>query len=203
MTDGFTDLGNVPAGLDPQEPERPTGGVRVGRFTGAPYDGIQLAIYPRSPIRPADRSREAYLTPQHARRLAAKLTGAAGDPNQTADLLAIAELLAVARAAAAWLDAHNGRGQEEVTHRILKLVEEVGEVAEARIGQLGQNPRKGVTHTRDDVAAELADVVITALVALQSLEVDPATILTRKAEAVALRLERFQSENSASGEAGD
>ncbi|MGW2643701.1 MazG-like family protein [Streptomyces sp. NPDC001393] len=60
-------------------------------------------------------------------------------------------------------------GQEGVLLRVLKLSEEVGEVAEAIIGTTGQNPRKGVTHTWEDVQAELCDVVITALVALRTL----------------------------------
>jgi NTP pyrophosphatase (non-canonical NTP hydrolase) len=102
----------------------------------------------------------------------------------------------VVRRATAWLDAHNGRAREEVTHRILKLVEEVGEVAQARIGQLGQNPRKGVTHSQGDLAAELADVVMTALVVLQSLDLDPATVLTQKAETITARLERFEREDT-------
>ncbi|MCZ0989535.1 MazG-like family protein [Streptomyces diastatochromogenes] len=60
-------------------------------------------------------------------------------------------------------------GPEGVLLRILKLSEEVGEVAEAVIGATGQNPRKGVTHTWEDVQGELCDVAITALVALRTL----------------------------------
>lgn len=60
-------------------------------------------------------------------------------------------------------------GREGVLLRVLKLSEEVGEVAEAVIGTTGQNPRKGVTHTWEDVQAELCDVAITALVALRTL----------------------------------
>jgi NTP pyrophosphatase (non-canonical NTP hydrolase) len=69
-----------------------------------------------------------------------------------------------------WLDANRPiEGREGLLLRILKLSEEVGEVSEAVIGATGQNPRKGVTHTWDDVQAELCDVVITALVALRTL----------------------------------
>jgi hypothetical protein len=50
--------------------------------------------------------------------------------------------------------------------RIMKLTEETGEVTQAVTGTLGQNPRKGVTHTWDDVQAELCDVIFTAMVAL-------------------------------------
>jgi NTP pyrophosphatase (non-canonical NTP hydrolase) len=43
--------------------------------------------------------------------------------------------------------------------RLLKLTEEVGEVADAFIGMHGLNGRKGVCRTRDDLLAELADAV--------------------------------------------
>ncbi|WP_262057875.1 MazG-like family protein [Streptomyces sp. STR69] len=69
-----------------------------------------------------------------------------------------------------WVDTHRPLdGREGLLLRILKLSEEVGEVSEAVIGVTGQNPRKGVTHTWDDVQAELCDVVITALIALRTL----------------------------------
>ncbi|MET7349349.1 MULTISPECIES: MazG-like family protein [Streptomyces] len=72
-----------------------------------------------------------------------------------------------------WLDAHRTHGdQEGLLLRILKLSEEVGEVAEAVIGATGQNPRKGASHTWDDVRSELCDVVITALIALRTLTPD-------------------------------
>ncbi|MCX4574646.1 MazG-like family protein [Streptomyces sp. NBC_01571] len=72
--------------------------------------------------------------------------------------------------------AHDGR--EELLLRILKLSEEVGEVARAVIGATGQNPRKGTTHTWDDVRAELCDVVITGLVALRTLGPDAREVFT-------------------------
>lgn len=50
--------------------------------------------------------------------------------------------------------------------RIWNLQEEVGEVADAFIGMQGLNGRKGVCRTRDDLLAELADVIITAAVAM-------------------------------------
>jgi hypothetical protein len=62
------------------------------------------------------------------------------------------------------LDAYLGDVPPEV--RLLKLSEEVGEAAEAWIGMHGHNPRKGVCRTQDDVLAELADVIITAAVAM-------------------------------------
>ncbi|MFF6977156.1 MazG-like family protein [Streptomyces sp. NPDC008343] len=79
-----------------------------------------------------------------------------------------------------WLDTDQPIGAKEgMLLRMLKLSEEVGEVAEAVIGATGQNPRKGVTHTWDDVQAELCDVVITALVALRTLTPDTREVFTR------------------------
>ncbi|MFD7704479.1 MazG-like family protein [Streptomyces caelestis] len=78
-----------------------------------------------------------------------------------------------------WLDATRPvDGREGLLLRILKLSEEVGEVAEAVIGATGQNPRKGTTHTWDDVRAELCDVAVTALIALRTLTPDAREVLT-------------------------
>ncbi|MGW7410698.1 MazG-like family protein [Streptomyces sp. NPDC054833] len=79
-----------------------------------------------------------------------------------------------------WLDANRPQGgQEGMLLRMLKLSEEVGEVAEAVIGATGQNPRKGITHTWEDVQGELCDVVITALVALRTLTPDTREVFHR------------------------
>ncbi|MFE2422201.1 MazG-like family protein [Streptomyces hokutonensis] len=79
-----------------------------------------------------------------------------------------------------WVDANRPLdGREGLLLRILKLSEEVGEVSQAVIGVTGQNPRKGVTHTWDDVQAELCDVVITALIALRTLTPDTQEVFTR------------------------
>ncbi len=89
-----------------------------------------------------------------------------------------------------WLDAHNERApQEALLLRMLKLSEEVGEVAQAVIGATGQNPRKGTTHTWDDVRAELCDVVVTAMVALRTLTPDTRTVLTEHLRRVSERSE--------------
>ena len=94
------------------------------------------------------------------------------------------------QAARQWLDLSNGTLPLEMTCRVLKVTEEAGEAAQAWIGFLGQNPRKGVTHTRDQVAAELADVAFTALVAIASLGLDPRDALTDCATKVQDRFER-------------
>jgi len=75
-------------------------------------------------------------------------------------------------------------GQEGLLLRILKLSEEVGEVAEAVIGATGQNPRKGVSHSWDDVQAELCDVAITALIALRSLTPEARDVFERHLKGV-------------------
>lgn len=87
----------------------------------------------------------------------------------------------------AWLDAQNGRTDNEIGLRILKLSEEVGEVAQAWIGVQGQNPRKGVTHSVEDVADELCDVIVTAAVAMASIVDDPAAHLDAKLAKIADR----------------
>lgn len=54
--------------------------------------------------------------------------------------------------------------------QLLKLTEECGEVAEAYIGATGANPRKGYSHSHEDVRSELLDVAITALVAYSNYD---------------------------------
>ncbi|MFI6461741.1 MazG-like family protein [Streptomyces sp. NPDC050528] len=79
-----------------------------------------------------------------------------------------------------WVDGNRPLdGREDLLLRMLKLSEEVGEVAQAVIGVTGQNPRKGVTHSWEDVQGELCDVVITALVALRTLTPDTRQVFTR------------------------
>lgn len=93
------------------------------------------------------------------------------------------------RASRGWLDAANGADDHELTCRILKVTEEAGEAAGAWIGVIGQNPRKGITHTRTDVAGELADVALTALVAIESLGMDARRVLTDCANKVLARID--------------
>jgi NTP pyrophosphatase (non-canonical NTP hydrolase) len=87
------------------------------------------------------------------------------------------QIWAAVRASRTWLDEANGTDIHQQTCRILKVTEEAGEAAGAWIGVMGNNPRKGVTHTLDEVAAELADVAMTALVAIESLGVDAHAVL--------------------------
>jgi hypothetical protein len=70
-----------------------------------------------------------------------------------------------------WIDAGNTHRDPEAVlwGRVAKLTEEAGEATAALIGWTGQNPRKGVTHTREDVVSELLDVAITALGAVEHI----------------------------------
>ena len=52
------------------------------------------------------------------------------------------------------------------------------------IGATGQNPRKGTTHTWDDVQSELCDVALTAMVALRTLTPDTREVFTAHLERV-------------------
>jgi hypothetical protein len=51
--------------------------------------------------------------------------------------------------------------------RISKVGEEYGEAVQAFIGYTGQNPRKGVINSREEVLEELADTALTAILAIQ------------------------------------
>jgi NTP pyrophosphatase (non-canonical NTP hydrolase) len=79
-----------------------------------------------------------------------------------------------------WLDRCNGRGDHQDAMRLMKLAEEAGEVCRAYTGMHGQNPRKGTTHTRVDVADELIDVAVSALVALHLFTDDPQAAFEAK-----------------------
>jgi hypothetical protein len=95
----------------------------------------------------------------------------------------------------AWLDRSNGRDPHELTLRIMKIGEEFGEVVQARIGMTGQNPRKGSTHTLDDVADEICDVIVivTAMVALGSVVDDPCAVFEAKLRKIRDRVDTLEA----------
>lgn len=75
-------------------------------------------------------------------------------------------------------DRERGVGREEsLTLQVLKIGEEFGEAAQAVIGARGTNPRKGNSHTWSDVEAEVADVIVTAMVALARMRPDAPAFL--------------------------
>ena len=90
-----------------------------------------------------------------------------------------------------WIDEGNRhRDGEAVTWgRLAKIAEEHGEVIEAFIGATRQNPRKGITHGMEDVAAELFDVALTALAAYFHVT-NHSDVMTRFDSFVKSRCER-------------
>lgn len=95
-----------------------------------------------------------------------------------------------------WLDGHRPAFGDRLQWRIQKIGEEFGEVLEALGLAAGQNPRKndGIpTLDLTDTVAELADVVITALVALGSI---PGVV---PADAVVERMRSKRAESDVDG----
>ena len=71
-----------------------------------------------------------------------------------------------------WLDSDVSPGYQEQPlaqdwARVAKVCEEAGEAIDALIGCTGQNPRKGYYGEPDDLLAELADVAVTGMFAIQ------------------------------------
>lgn len=77
----------------------------------------------------------------------------------------------------------------ELQLRVMKIGEELGEAIEALIGMQGWNPRKGVTHTLEDLEDELSDVLITAWMALASVSFDPNAVADQRLSFVTDRME--------------
>ncbi|MFT2020505.1 MazG-like family protein [Streptomyces sp. 796.1] len=134
----------------------------------------------------ADQIRADQLDALHEREAHAAAEGGAEKPPAPAGSV----LWETARHAVGWLDAANADRDpaEERALRLLKLAEETGEVMSAYTGLTGQNPRKGVTHGRADVAAELCDVILTAAVALYGFSDDPAATLDAHLRGVTERM---------------
>ena len=84
-------------------------------------------------------------------------------------------------------------GHDGPLWRLLKVQEEAGEVAQGLIGYVGANKRKGYTHSEEDVAKELADVVITAMVALHDWVPSPELFMKDHLQGL---LERIEEEGS-------
>jgi len=69
-----------------------------------------------------------------------------------------------------WLDEKDGLTADMAPlMRLLKLQEELGEAAQATMGALGANPRKGKSHTWEDAEAEVCDVILSGMVLLATL----------------------------------
>ncbi|MEW2275965.1 hypothetical protein GTY41_26955 [Streptomyces sp. SID685] len=86
--------------------------------------------------------------------------------------------------------------------RVLKISEELGEVAEAMHGATGANPRKGASHTWDDVHTELCDVVVSSMMALSTCSPDAPRLLEARLRHLIDRV-KPRAEESAVGIADD
>jgi hypothetical protein len=101
----------------------------------------------------------------------------------------------------AWIDRHNTAmtPTEHLWSRVGKIGEEAGEVVAAMLGMLGENPRKGVTHSRGDVEAELLDVACCALAAVEHLYGNDGSSVGRlanKIDAVHARMLAHQADRA-------
>ncbi|MEU1221374.1 MazG-like family protein [Streptomyces microflavus] len=86
------------------------------------------------------------------------------------------------------LDAHSKLPRDQqLLLQLLKIQEETGEVAEAVIGAMGVNPRKGHSHTWKDVEAEVCDVIVTGMVALLRLNPEAPSILAQHLARITVR----------------
>jgi NTP pyrophosphatase (non-canonical NTP hydrolase) len=87
-----------------------------------------------------------------------------------------------------WLDENDNATPETARLlRRLKLSEEVGEVAQAAMGAAAANPRKGNSHTWEDVQHELCDVILSSMVALATLTPDAGKVFEERLGVVADR----------------
>ncbi|MET9971626.1 MazG-like family protein [Streptomyces sp. NPDC006356] len=77
--------------------------------------------------------------------------------------------------------------EQRILLQLLKIQEEAGEVAEAVIGAMGQNPRKGHSHTWEDVESEVCDVITTGMVALIRMNPNAQAVFERHMERIAAR----------------
>lgn len=82
----------------------------------------------------------------------------------------VAQVLA---ALSRWIDEHPANAARDreaaLWGRLSKVTEEAGEVVAALIAVTGQNPRKPPSGSMADVEAELLDVAVTALAAVEHL----------------------------------
>lgn len=86
------------------------------------------------------------------------------------------------------LDIEHRLGGVSTRDRLIWLTAEVGEVMEAHMGMVGTIPRKGFTHTKEDLASELADVAMTALASITTLGLDPEHFMSQNQKKVEKRL---------------
>jgi hypothetical protein len=93
----------------------------------------------------------------------------------------------------AWLDAANGRGPHETAMRVMKIAKETGEAVAAYIALTGANPRNGVIAGPEELAGELCDVVLAALIALATVSGGTPQAESQLASHVAARAVRLRT----------
>lgn len=91
-------------------------------------------------------------------------------------------------AIADYLNRSRGGGPAQMSLQLLKVASEVGEAADAWYAHIADDPWKARTSI-GDVLAELADVAVSAMVAIARLGGDPIAVVTTKAAAVGERCE--------------
>ncbi|MFG2865477.1 MazG-like family protein [Streptomyces sioyaensis] len=77
--------------------------------------------------------------------------------------------------------------EQRILLQLLKIQEEAGEVAEAVIGAMGQNPRKGHSHTWENVESEVCDVIVTGMVALTRMNPKAPEVFAQHMKRIAAR----------------
>lgn len=85
---------------------------------------------------------------------------------------------------------------------VVKVGEELGETCAALIGMTGQNPRKGVTHSLDDVKKEVLDKCVTALLALEHMTGNQGDALSALIEHITFLERRMAESRYRHGESG-
>jgi NTP pyrophosphatase (non-canonical NTP hydrolase) len=71
--------------------------------------------------------------------------------------------------------------RERILLRTVKMMEEMGELSEAILSELGhQRDAKLEKHTQEALNDEVADVLITLLLLAKALKVDPTTAVEKK-----------------------
>jgi hypothetical protein len=98
----------------------------------------------------------------------------------------------------AGLDAANGRSPQETAVRVMKIAKETGEAMAAYIGPAGASPRKGTAGSPDNLAGELCDVVLAALIALATVVGGTSQAESRLARHVAAHAVRLRALRAAS-----
>lgn len=91
-----------------------------------------------------------------------------------------------------WIDTTNQHRDPEAIlwGRVAKVSEEAGEAIACLVGATGQNPRKGQTHSLEDVIEELLDTAVAALGAVEHITGNTGTslaLLLDKIDRVAIR----------------